>query len=75
MKDLPLARYASPLQLEPLRIRSLRATTENTVSTVGSVSEYEPWLRTASTGRFGAWPSYRRILVTEGIRRRFELAI
>jgi hypothetical protein len=27
------------------------ATIENTVSTVGSVSEYEPWLRTASTGR------------------------
>jgi hypothetical protein len=25
MKDLPLARYASPLQLEPLRIRSARA--------------------------------------------------
>ncbi len=33
------------------RVMRMRATTENTVSTVGSVSEYEPWLRTASTGR------------------------
>ncbi len=76
MKDLPLARYASPLQLEPLRIRSARAVGNsagnfrNSVAVnrfpdlvemgslvdrngcrVGSVSEYEPWLRTASTGR------------------------
>jgi prevent-host-death family protein len=34
------------------RVMRMRATTENTVSTIGSVSEYEPWLRTASTGDF-----------------------
>jgi len=33
------------------RVIRMRATTENTVSTVGSVSEYEPRVRTGSTGR------------------------
>jgi hypothetical protein len=34
------------------RVIRMRSNTEKTVSTVGSVSEYEPWVRTASAADF-----------------------